>query len=568
MAVLTGYKLSSGWLIQSTDHLHIANVDAFGNALFETHGASLTQQGMSGVVALTAQTPHANRVLSGVKAKSFTDDWYHRFHITPGYVSFGNILSTNTATVTLWNAYLEDRTLISLTGLVEGLSADGPQPPHDYLPLAQVEYDISVTQDGLATVDTNVVWTFDNADTPTLWVTASRVFIWGFLPDWAEGIEERLEWKTEILASKSLVEQRRALRQAPRRSFAARIYVEGRERQFLDLALFEWSARVWGLPIWPEVQILPVGVAAAAYRINCQTSNLDFHAGGLAILQGDNALDYEGVVLAGVDATGIILHGPTQKAWPAGTRLYPARTAQLREEPEITRLTDQAVSLDVDFQVMENCDWPAVLPATLHQGYPVLEARPDETEDLTLSQVRLLATLDSGSSLPLVTDVARAALRVRDWKWLGNGRAEQAQFRSLLYALRGRQVPVWVPSHAEDLTVVAIIVDTAMTIDIAYCGYTRFGRFKPGRRDIRIELFSGVNYHKRITGCTEISPGVERLQIDTAIGVAITPAQIRRVSWMALSRLTSDSVEIEHITDSEGIAACSLTFREVRDNAI
>lgn len=568
MAVLPGYKLTSGWLTQASDHLNIAAVDAFDNALFDDRGASSTPEGSGGAAVASTPAPRPHRALPGVKLRSFSDDWYHRIHITPRRLDLGNILSTQISTVTVWNAYLVPRSLVSINGVVEGMAIDGHLPLFDFQALAQFDYDITITQDGASRVDTTLLWTCTDAYPARLPVTADRVFIFSFLPDWEDGITEHLEWMTEILASKSMLEQRRSLRIAPRRYFSAQLYVDGRERQFLDLALFEWSARIWGLPIWPEVQTLSTGAGIGSYRINCQTADLDFYVGGLAILLGGNAFESEGVVVSGIDAAGIDLDGPLQKVWPAGSRLYPARIAQLRAEPDITRLTDQAVSVDVDFQVMENCDWTAVLPVASHQGYPVLETRPDETDDLTSGQVRLLATLDSGSSLPQVTDVAGVAMRLRSWKWLGYGRAERAAFRSLLYALRGQQVPVWVPSHADDLTVVTLIGATSTAIDIAYCGYARFGRIKPGRRDIRIELFSGAVHHCRIVGCSDVSPTVERLQIDTPIGVLIMPDQISRVSWMSLSRLSSDTVTIEHDADSEGIASCALTFREVRDDAV
>lgn len=568
MAALPGFHLTSGWLAQASDHVNIASTDAFDNALYTDSGASSIPVGVSGVPSLVGKAPRTPKVLPGVKVRGFADDWYNRIHVNPKRLDLGNILSTKISTVTVWNAYFTDLSLVDIDGLVDGIFVDGNQPPFDWPALAEHEYEVSVTQDGASRVDTILVWGFDNADTGRLPITADRVFIWAFLPDWEEGITERLEWLTDLLASRSLVEQRRALRIAPRRGFTAEMYVEERERQFLDLALFDWSSRIWGLPVWPEVQLLTQAVSASAMRIPCVTDYLDFYPGGLVILHSGSVFNCEGAVIASVDATGIDLESPLQNTWPAGTRLYPARTAQLRTEPKLKRLTDRAVSAAVEFVVVEPCDWIEALPSTLYRGFPVLEQRPDETEDLTSTQARLIATLDSGSALPLMTDVAGRAMPVRAWKWVGSGRQERASLRSLLYGLRGRQVPIWIPTHADDLTVVSIIVDTATSIEIAHCGYTRFGKQIPGRRDIRIELFDGSVFHRRITGSQELSSAVERLQIDSALGVSVSPSQVSRVCWMSLSRLSSDRVEIEHVTDSAGVATCALTFRGVRDDDI
>ncbi|SEJ50166.1 hypothetical protein SAMN04244579_04607, partial [Azotobacter beijerinckii] len=194
------------------------------------------------------------------------------------------------------------------------------------------------------------------------------------------------------------------------------------------------------------------------------------------------------------------------------------------------------------------------------------EQRPDESQDLTASFARLLAELDNGAAIPRVTDVAGRAFPVQGHRWLGMGRAERSALRSLLYALRGRQVPVWLPTHAADLEPVATVTAVATTLDVANVGYTRFGQAKPGRCDIRLELWDGTAFHRRITGSTELSADVERLAIDSPLGVQVEPAEVLRISWLTLCRLDSDSLEIHHETDSEGVANCALVFRGVRDD--
>ncbi|WP_252858332.1 hypothetical protein [Pseudomonas nitroreducens] len=97
-------------------------------------------------------------------------------------------------------------------------------------------------------------------------------------------------------------------------------------------------------------------------------------------------------------------------------------------------------------------------------------------------------------------------------------------------------------------------------------GYTRFGQLRAGRRDIRIELVDGTAFHRRIVNATELSASVERLQLDSQLGQDVTLDQVARICWMALCRSNSDVVEIEHITDSEGLASSSLIFKRVRDD--
>lgn len=507
------------------------------------------------------------RAIETQRAGAWLYDWYDRVHISPHSIDLGNVVSVQTSPVFIWNAYLVGRTLQSIEGLDEGMQVSGQAaPPLLFAPLQELVWQLSVTPDGQPVLDTRVSWVFDNGIATAVRVTANRIIAWTFTPDWGTSITERLAWSTNILQSESFVEQRRALLLGPRREFEAQMYVEGRERQLLDMALFGWSSRIWALPIWPDIQLLGAAVPAASQRINCTTANLDFRANGLAMLRADDAFSYEVVEIEAVDATGVDLKRATQLDWPRGSRLYPARSAQLVEQPQLTRLTDQAQGALVHFRVAEVSDWPATMPSTQYRGWPVLEDRPDESEDLTSSFQRLLSELDSGLAIPLTTDIADRAMPVIGYRWLGFGRAERAAYRSLLYALRGQQRAMWVPTHADDLTIVAIVSQNATTLDIANIGYTRFGRARPGRCDIRIQLTDGSVLYRRITSSAELDVNTERLAIDAALGRDIEPSQFARVCWMSLCRGAGDTVEIEHMTDSEGLAASALTFRGVRDN--
>ena len=505
--------------------------------------------------------------VTGQRVRAFVDDYYYRIHISPQRIDLGNVVSIQTTPVRLWNAHLSPRTLSSIVGVDEGILVAGqPTPPMVFPALKELTWDVSVTPDGQPVLDTIVEWLFDNAESPGVRITANRIIAWSFVPDWADGVLERLGWATDIQQSESLVELRRKLRLAPRRELEAPMYVEGRERQLLDLMLFGWGARIWALPLWHEIQVLHAPVPAGVLSVACSTQYLDFRDGGLAMLRGESAFNSETVEIDVVTVGGLLLKRATQQAWPVGSRIYPVRPARLTQAPVLQRLTDQAIAADVTFMITDACDWPAVMPSTLYRGRPVLEARPDESEDLTSTYERLLLTLDGGFSTPLTTDTANRAMPVQAHRWLEMGRAERAAYRSLLYALAGRQVPVWVPTHADDLQLVATASALSSALDVAYVGYTRFGQSKTGRRDIRIELFNGTAFHRRITDSIELDQHTERLAIDTPLGIEVVPGDVMRISWLVLCRGNSDTVEIHHQTDSVGVASSSLTFRGVRDD--
>lgn len=536
---------------------------------FTAHPSAQDMQRWPGGSVLVAHWPvEANgRLVSGVRSGAFIDDYYYRVHISPSHLDLGNVVSAQTSPVMLWNAYLEPRTLTSINGLDEGIEVSGqPEPPLLFPALKELTWQVTVTPDGQPVLDTVVAWQFDNGRSAGLRITANRIIAWTFTPDWGDGVRERLSASTDILQSESAVSQRRQLRLAPRREFTGAMYAEGRERQLLDLALFGRSDRIWSMPIWPDIQLLDAGIAADVDFIPCSTEHLDFRAGGLAMLRGEDAFTSETVEILDVLSNGLQLKRNTQLAWPAGSRLYPARAAQLLEEPALSKLTDRLVEAEVQFLVVEPCDWPEWLPATLYRGRPVWDRRPDDTDNLTQAAQRLRSTLDSGFAQPLINDTARRALQLLGQRHLDLGREARALVRSFIYGMCGRQKVVWVPSHMDDLTLVAIVSSVATTLDIANIGYTRFSNGKPGRRDIRIELFDGSVFLRRLIGSTELDNQVERVGLDSALGVEVQPHQVVRISWMNLMRFESDVQEIEHMTDSEGVAAWTTVLREERDD--
>lgn len=544
-----------------------ADLDAFGDIVGFPVDHSEVGPRLGGMYVGFAGIDAGLGAVSGGLATAYSDDYYHRIHISPQRLDLGNVVSTQSSEVYLWNAYLLPRTLQAIDGVSEGVILTGqPEAPLLFAALQERLWQLSVTPDGQPVVDDRIDWVFEAGLVASLALTANRIIAWTFTPDWGDGIRERLTASTDILQSESAVSQRRRLRLAPRREFSGPMYAEGRERQLLDLALFGWSDRIWSMPVWPDIQLLQVGIAADVDFIPCSTQHLDFRAGGLAMLRGEDAFTSETVEILEVQSTGLLLERTTQQAWPAGSRLYPARPAQLIEEPSLAKLTDRLVEAEVRFLVVEACDWPEWLPATIYRGRPVWDRRPDDSENLTHSAQRLRSTLDSGFAQPLITDPAGRALQMFGQRHLDLGREARALVRSFIYGMWGRQNVVWVPSHMADLTVVAPISSSATTLDIEHVGYTRFSNGKPGRRDIRIELLDGSVRMRRIIGATELSNQVERLALDSALGIDAQPNQVARISWMNLMRFESDTQDIEHMTDSEGVAAWATVFREERDD--
>lgn len=391
--------------------------------------------------------------------------------------------------------------------------------------------------------------------------------IWPIAPDWGDRVTESLAWGTDVmLASASAMSWHLGYRIGPRRSVQFGVAAfRAADRQLADNLLAGYRGR-WRMPLWQDVQWRTGVLSSGATSVPCVTEGFEFVAGGEALLYTD-ARTWEVVSIDTVASDHLGLAGATVGIYGPGARLYPLRWALPRIGSEERLLTDQASRRQIAFDIDEPTDWPALDTPTLYLAHPVLDMRPDESDDPSVSYDRLLQGADYDGARPFVYDLADQALRLQSTGWKLFGRPSHTWFRSLLATLNGRNVPMWLPSYAADLTPAAAIAGGSTSLSVAWCGYTQFCKNRHNRRDLRIELFDGTVYYRRVTNAVEAG-ATETLTLSASLDAgSIGPERIRQISYMALSTLASDSVEIEHVTDADGTATSTLGWKAVVPDA-
>lgn len=365
-----------------------------------------------------------------------------------------------------------------------------------------------------------------------------------FAPDWSDLVRERLEFRTDAIPAMDGSEQTRRTRMTPRRRFEFVVQSSRVARQaMVNTAWSRGAGRVY-LPLWTEGLRLPGALASGSDLVPVDAGGREFAAGDNAILVTEDPRRHQLVEVDSVGPGFVQLVGVTTQAFPAGSFLHPVRRARFDAAFSTSAFRRDLSYGRQRFLVDEPNPFPGIAPATTYRTFPVLTIRPSFARDPETSLDRMTYRVDD--DIGLVNDHDEVGIplyrQVHDWNL--EGRAQLNAWRSMVYALNGKRNSLWVPTWLDDLTLVGNMASGATAMPVAWSGYAARIAQATNRRDLRIELTSGAVLYRRIMSSVDNGNGTETLTLNSALGVAVTPAQVAQVSFMGLCRSDSDQFEI------------------------
>ena len=311
-----------------------------------------------------------------------------------------------------------------------------------------------------------------------------------------------------------------------------------------------------------ERDVLASSVAAGATAITVTDAALkDYRVGGYVMLWRDETLA-EAVEIDAITGNTLALKVPVAASYPAGSSVCPVMIARIDGEARTGRVTGRILRGRVRFIDEQAADRAPAEIGPMWQGHAVLDERPDRSEDVDESWARSLEVLDNLTGVVTVDDTTQQPIIRRTYTWLLNGRAAIDRWKKWASARAGLYTALWLPTFGEDVEVVDTIGEAETSIKVVNTLSARYAMGTPGRVALRIESIAGQVYHRRVIGITELDAQTEAIGIDSALGVTVSPNDIRRIMWMGLARLESDALEIHYETDS--VARIQVTFRMVR----
>jgi hypothetical protein len=381
-------------------------------------------------------------------------------------------------------------------------------------------------------------------------------------PNWKEAVLERLEWLTDVLVSESGAEQRRKLRQYPRRSLEASFVSFGANRNLIDSYLSGVGTQYGLVPLWWDETGID-STFAGSVDVFGDFYRREFFVNDVVIIRRDNALDYELNVIVERTATHLtLLYG--LQVDTANATITPVRVAQVREALSASQLTDGVRQYQLRFYTIEaaayTTDW--TFPIYSRTNLPMLTWVADYSQQMDLSYDRNTYQWDNQVGNPYIVDPGATATANEKFSYTIFGREEMHDFKCNIYKMSGRWRELHVPTGHNEFELSRDVDTSQGALVVARSGYSQYRLSQQAtRQDILIELYDGTRYPNTIIS-SRVVEDEEWLFLSETLP-SVSKDQVRRISYMPRSRLDIDAVEINRLTDADGASQVALTFKAI-----
>lgn len=493
---------------------------------------------------------------------SFFDHFYNRIHVNPPVLNLGNVIVDTTVEVILWNAYLENKSVTSSNFANDaGVEVTGEAAPYTLTPLSYRVYDVTVLEDGPASVSLNLGWVVSGVSVG-FELSAVRIVPFFYPPNWNKGVEETLEWRTSIGSSFTGEEQRQQIRTQPRRSWSYSLLVKKEKTRNVYFDILGFQNKTLGLPIWADKSVLTSQASSGSTVLSVNTAGKGFAQDAIVFVQSGDVIETHEV--ESVASTTITIQKPITATFPAGSLVYPGAVAYLPSSMTLNRLTDAIFEGSVSFQgVPQNTDphMPVQAATETLGGYEVVTRRPNWASGIETNFVYDVDELDyqSGITLRAVSrDYPGTIYRLR---YLLRNRTEIESFKAMLARLKGRYTPVFVNLFTDDFKLSGNITSSGLGFQV-YDNHSDFGIF-PERHPLAVSILTSQNVliTRGLESVALNESGLIDIEIATPTGVLLTEADVKRISLCPLCRLASDQVVLNWLTDS--VVECDLNWQMV-----
>jgi hypothetical protein len=399
--------------------------------------------------------------------------------------------------------------------------------------------------------------------------------VFATLPNWDAGIIETLTWLTDVLVSETQVEQRRALRRYPRRTFEQGFTRTNGRRSRIDLFLTGVGQNDCMVPLFHEQFKLGEPTDDLSVLFPAGTLKYrEFRENDLVLVTNGDPADFDVLSVqtlnVATDTMTLVPKAPT-KPWPAGTRLIPLRRAKILDMPTMNNVTNAVGQVQIKWTLQ---DADANFLPDWWYCVPLWKIKPDRASTVDMDYQRSTFLLDSQAGVVAVTDLANRAQTGIKIALSLFSRQQVYQLRGFMAAARGRQVRFYMPTFQNDIVPngdIDGLMFNAQPNGLAEYLVTP----QSSRQMIAITFADGrPPVYRTIVDVTAIFSLVapfrqtaERITLDVPLG-PIAKNEINTISFVVPSRFDQDGFELQHVTAGSNRVTIPLITRAVNPDGM
>lgn len=495
---------------------------------------------------------------------NYTDIFYNGIYLIPNLIEFGAVVSDISRSFYLWNAYLNPVDLQEVTiqggdGLVLNLTVPVPS---QFKALQFAEMSLLATPNGPPTIDAKFDFVFD-IRTYRLSATGMRAELWDIRPNWEGGYRISYEYKTEIITSRSGKEQRRALRQTPRKSLEYEVIESHHKAARLRAVLDGWQDKNYIAPEITRSVVTTSGLGVGNTDVNVELVPHWLRDGAIVVLSHGKRNSVR--IVSHVTGNTVTFTAAGESAWPEGSTVHPGLLGRVGTSQRVDFVTSQVARMGFRFDVVPGSEGSQNLGTSYptFNGAELFMKQGNWAQPVNVTFQADVETLDYGRGVVEYLPLLDHGRRITQVTFLSRSRDEAEQIESFFHRNKGRRRSFYMPTWMPDMVVVKDLSNLNRFMTVAGEDIYRFYRNDPVFQHILIRFVDGSEMIRTI-----VDMGIENgnTVLDTVDNWPrdITPSEILMVSWLVKVRLASDILTIDWRTDR--VAQFQMSVQSVEDD--
>lgn len=512
-----------------------------------------------GVFTLNPQVGVLSFSLAGNYYDGAFERFYFRYHFDgENAYDFGLVSGNQTAVFSFWAAFFEPTSLGPiLEEETTGVVLEGIAGPATVAPLEEFVVEMTITPQGPPLANGYYEFSFDaGTETATYRIsfTGQRVLVWQVTPDWVSPMGETYEYRTKVITADDGSEQRIRLRHEPRATISNQYtQLSTTETTQLQRALLRQD-QVFAVPYWLDVSYVTDAVPANSLLISTSRQIPQLVLGDTVVVE--TAQGYDAYVVEGLAGNQITTSAPTVREIPANAKIWRGLFVRLPQTQSKSHLLPQVNRASITFEVLSEFApmRNELLPVgTYYLDLPVLDHKRDWVQGVEISHTFDRAVFDpdlNNRSYFYKWPYGYVVLK-NDFTNLNRERTEK--LISFFHDRKGRAKPFWIATGVQDLIVSGTLEAGSFVLPVETEDVAAVYEDNEVYRNLEIEFSDGTLLRRRIT---QFSPQAGRtdVYVDSPWARQYLVSEVKRVSWLLLSRFESDTLDLEHITSEHSRA--------------